>query len=281
MDKRIITQGRLERFAAALRREERSAGTVDKYLRDVGALALWLNGREVCAEAVAGWKERLLHLGYAPVTINSMLSAVNSFLRCMGWENCRARFLRIQRRVFRDTDRELGRGDYQRLLRAAERTGRRWLGLLLETICGTGIRVSEVRSVTVEAAKQGRANINLKGKIRTILLPGKLCRKLLKYAKKERISSGEIFLTKNGAGMSRQQIWREMKGLCAEAGVQERCVFPHNLRHLFATVFYRASRDIALLADLLGHSSINTTRLYLLTTGADHSRALERLGLIS
>ena len=281
MNRRIITQSELAGFSEMLRQEERSGGTSEKYMRDVRALALWLDGREVSASAVSAWKEQLLHAGYAPATINSMLSAVNSFLRCQGWNDCRTRFLRIQRRIFRSAERELTRDDYGRLLRAASGAGLGRLELLLETICATGIRVSEVRAITVEAARRGRAEIYLKGKIRTILLPGKLCRKLLKYTKKEKIASGEIFLTRGGAGMSRQQIWREMKRLCAAAGVAKSKVFPHNLRHLFATVFYRASRDIALLADLLGHSSINTTRLYLTTTGADHCRAMERLGLIS
>ena len=151
----------------------------------------------------------------------------------------------------------------------------------METICATGIRVSEVRYITVEAAKAGRAEISLKGKIRTILIPGKLCRKLLKYAQQQKIASGEIFLTGSGKSLSRTQIWAEMKGLCASAGVEPSKVFPHNLRHLFATAFYRACKDIVKLADVLGHSSIETTRLYLLTTGAEHQRQLERLGLVS
>ena len=155
------------------------------------------------------------------------------------------------------------------------------LALLMETICGTGIRVSEVRYVTVEAALAGRAEIALKGKIRTIMLPGKLCRKLLKYAKKRKIASGEIFLTRSGKSLSRRQIWAEMKAVCALAGVEPSKVFPHNLRHLFATTFYRACKDIVKLADMLGHSSVNTTRIYLITTGAEHARTLERLGLVS
>jgi site-specific recombinase XerD len=210
-----------------------------------------------------------------------MLSALNRFLRFLGREDCRIRFLRLQRRTFREQKREITREDYRRLLDAAGERGQKRLALLMETICSTGIRVSEVRWITLEAARQGRAEISLKGKIRTILLPTKLCRKLLKYAKERKIASGEIFLTGSGKSLSRRQIWREMKQLCALAGVEASKVFPHNLRHLFATVFYRACRDIVKLADVLGHSSVNTTRIYLLTTGAEHARQLEKLGLVT
>ena len=199
----------------------------------------------------------------------------------MGWEDCRAKFLKIQRRMFRDQSRELTRADYDRLITAAQGRGQARLALLMETICATGIRVSEVRYITVEAAKTGRAEITLKGKIRVILIPGKLCRKLLKYAKKNKTASGEIFLTGNGSRISRRQIWAEMKRLCKYAGVEPSRVFPHNLRHCFAVAFYRACKDIAKLADVLGHSSIETTRIYLLTSGAEHQRQLDRLGLVS
>ena len=263
-----------------LKEEERTAGTVDKYLRNVGLFAQWLDGRTITKELAAEWKGHLLARGYAPVTVNAMLSALNGFFRFAGWEECRVKFLRIQRRAFREQSRELKREEYTRLLETARAQGRERLELLLETIGGTGIRVSEVRYITVEAAKAGRAEISLKGKIRTILLPGKLCRKLLKYAKKQQTASGEIFLTGDGTGISRHQIWREMKRLCTAANVEPSKVFPHNLRHLFAATFYRATRDIVKLADVLGHSSINTTRIYLLTTGAEHARQLERLGLI-
>ena len=183
--------------------------------------------------------------------------------------------------MFREQSRELTRADYDRLITAAQARGRDRLALLMETICATGIRVSEVKYITVEAAKAGRAEIALKGKIRVILIPNKLCRKLLKYAKKNKTASGEIFLTRNGTPMSRRQIWAEMKGLCRAAGVAPSRVFPHNLRHLFAGAFYRATRDIVKLADVLGHSSIETTRIYLLTSGAEHQRQLDRLGLVS
>nr|WP_326184989.1 tyrosine-type recombinase/integrase [uncultured Oscillibacter sp.] len=281
MMERRLTAERIAAFEQYLRTEERATGTIEKYLRDVRAFALWLESREVTRETGTGWREHLLARGYAPVTINSMLAAVNALCRFAGWEDCRVRFLRIQRRMFRDSSRELTRAEYERLLDAAHGLGRERLALLMEAICATGIRVSEVRYITVRAAQQGRAEIALKGKIRTILLPGKLCRKLLKYARKKKIASGEVFLTGSGNSLSRRQIWAEMKWLCKYTGIEPTKVFPHNLRHLFARTFYRSCKDIARLADVLGHSSIETTRIYLVTTGAEYTRQLERLGLIS
>ena len=191
------------------------------------------------------------------------------------------KYLRVQRRLFRNRERELEKGEYLRLLETAESQGKRRLALLMETICATGIRVSEVRYITVEAVQMGRAEVSLKGKIRTILIPNKLCRKLQKYARQQKTVSGEIFLTRNGKGLTRRQIWAEMKALSGQAGVAATKVFPHNLRHLFARSFYRCSRDVAKLADVLGHSSIDTTRIYLISSGVEHARQLERLGLIS
>ena len=232
-------------------------------------------------ETAAGWKEHLLDRHYAPVTINSMLAAINAFFRFVGWEDCRVKFLKIQRRMFREASRELSREEYDRLLSTAHTLGRDRLALLMETICASGIRVSEVRYITVEAARQGQTEIALKGKIRTILLPDKLCRKLLKYARHKKIASGEIFRTESGKSLGRRQIWAEMKQLCKYAGVAPSKVFPHNLRHLFATTFYRACRDISRLADVLGHSSIETTRIYLLTTGSEQVKQMDQLGLVS
>ena len=268
-------------FERYLRTEERSSGTIEKYLRDVRAFAVWLNGRIVTKETAAGWKEHLLDRHYAPVTINSMLAAINAFFRFVGWEDCRVKFLKIQRRMFREASRELSREEYDRLLSTAHTLGRDRLALLMETICASGIRVSEVRYITVEAARQGQTEIALKGKIRTILLPDKLCRKLLKYARHKKIASGEIFRTESGKSLGRRQIWAEMKQLCKYAGVAPSKVFPHNLRHLFATTFYRACRAISRLADVLGHSSIETTRIYLLTTGSEQVKQMDQLGLVS
>lgn len=280
MLKHQMTQGQIAAFYAYLREEERAPGTIEKYLRDVGAFSAWLEGREVTKELAAGWKEHLLRTGRAPVTVNSMLAAINSFFRFAGWEDCRVRFLKIQRRMFRENSRELTKEEYDRLVAAAHGLGRERLALLMEAICGTGVRVSEVRYLTVEAARRGRAEITLKGKIRVILLPARLCRKLLQYARKNKIASGEIFLTGSGKSLSRRQIWAEMKRLCGHAGVEASKVFPHNLRHLFATAFYKVCKDVVKLADVLGHSSIETTRIYLLSTGAEHVRQLDRLGLV-
>ena len=281
MYNRILTPACIADYAASLQKEERAPATAEKYLRDILAFAAWLDGRPAARDAAARWRDSLLAEGLTPATVNAKLSAVNGLFRFLGWEDCRVKHLKIQHRAFRDPARELSLADYQRLLDAAQKRGQIRLALLLETICATGVRVSEVRFITVEAAKRRRADICLKGKIRTILLPGKLCRKLLKYAQKQKTASGEIFLTRGGNSLSRKQIWREMKGLCAAAGVEPTKVFPHNLRHLFAVTFYRATRDIVKLADVLGHSSVDTTRIYLITTGAEHARQLERLGLVS
>lgn len=294
-----------------LRREEYGEGTVKKYLRDIRAYARWEEeqrkrekgmaaaereaaGKEketdekvsvdrktgVDKELSVGWKSHLLEKGYAPVTVNAMLSALNGFLRFMGWEESRVKFLKVQRCLFRDKRRELTRREYERLIDEAVRQGDKRLALLIETICATGIRVSEVRHITVGAVKNRKAVISLKGKIRTILLTGKLCKKLQDYARKEKINAGEIFIMENGRGIGRRRIWGDMKKLCEKAGVEKSKVFPHNLRHLFARTYYRVSKDIVELADILGHSSIETTRIYLISTGEGHARRMERLRLI-
>lgn len=275
----IITNEKIENFVIWLQNEERSDGTVAKYRRDIMHLADYLGDRELTKETATDWKESLLSQDYNPVTVNSMLAVVNTYCRFAGL-SIKVRFLRIQRRLFRDNSRELKKGEYERLLQVAEDEGNERLALLMETIAGTGIRVSEVHYITVEAVEVRKAQIFLKGKIREILLPGKLCKKLMKYARKNKIASGEIFITKSGKGMSRKQIWAEMKAVSKKAGVEASKVFPHNLRHLFARVYYRITRDISKLADLLGHSSIETTRIYLLSTGEEHARQLEGLGLV-
>lgn len=280
METYLIVREMVEQFRCRLQEEEREPGTIEKYCRDVRAFARWLDGRAASKELTISWKEYLLGAGYVPATVNSMLVAVNRFLAFLGWDSFRVRTLRIQRKMFRCQEWELTREEYGRLVETACRLGRRRLALLLETICATGIRVSEVRYITVEAAHSGRAVVSLKGKIRTILLPNKLCRKLQKYAGKQKTASGEIFLTRSGRGLSRRQIWAEMKSLCRQAGVAPSKVFPHNLRHLFARTFYKACRDVVQLADVLGHASVETTRIYLVSTGAEHARRMERLGLI-
>lgn len=276
-----IREKLLTQYARHLCGEERSGGTVEKYLRDIRTFSGWLGCRTVDKEAVSEWKEHLQADHYAPATINSMLSSVNGFFAFLGWEDCRVKLLRIQQKMFRDQARSLSRRDYERLVNTALACGRIRLALLMETVCATGIRVSELCYITVEAVRLGKVDIYMKGKVRTIMLPRKLCRKLQKYANSKKIVSGEIFLTRNGKGLSRKQIWAEMKSICKRAGVEASKVFPHNLRHLFATVFYKSCKDIEKLADLLGHTSIQTTRIYLLTPGAEHARQLDRLGLVS
>ncbi len=281
MKGQTITQRQLAAFARQLRQEERGEGTVENYLRHVGAFARWLGGRPLEKELAAAWKESLVSRGYRPGTVNTMVVSLNRFLDFAGLPGCKVKTLRVQRRVFREEDRELTREEYRRLLGAARASGRGRLALLMETICSTGIRVSEVRYITVEALRSGRMEISLKGKIRTVMFPRKLRQKLWGYCKKKKAASGQVFLTRNGASLSRKQIWAEMKSLCALARVAPSKVFPHNLRHLFARAFYKACRDVVRLADVLGHSSIETTRIYLLSTGAEHARTLELLRLVS
>ena len=281
MDDRRISRDQIEGFARMLRGEELRESTIENYLRHVSALRAWMGDEPVTKERVAAWKESLIDGGRCPGTVNSMLVSANRFLAFLGWGDCQVKALRVQRQLFRENQRELTRGEFDRLIAAARAAGRERLLLLMETICSTGIRVSEVKYITVEALRCGKAEIALKGKIRTVLLPGKLCRKLLKYCKKRKAVSGEVFLTKNGSSLSRKQIWAEMKSLCGLAGVAPSKVFPHNLRHLFARAFFKACRDVAQLADVLGHSSMETTRIYLISTGAEHARTLEQLRLVS
>lgn len=276
-----LTEEKIKHYRDWLIQEERASATVEKYQHDVNTFAVWLQGRPVSKELTAAWKASLIEQGLSPSTINSKLAALHSFFSFMGWPECRVRFLRIQRQVFRSREKELTRAEYTRLLTAAGRQHKPQLALLIETICATGIRVSEVRYITAEAVQQGYAQISLKGKIRTILLPGKLCRKLEKLAKGHRIQSGPLFLGVNGTPLSRCVIWAQMKRLCKAAGVEPGKVFPHNLRHLFARTYYKVCKDIVQLADVLGHSSIETTRIYLVSTGEEHARHLERLGLVS
>ena len=283
MENRSITKNRLCAFAAFLQKEEKSPATVEKYLREAQRFAAWLaaHGATVNKEAVTAYKEELLNKGFCPATVNGKLTALDRLFGFLGWEGCKVKHLKVQRRLFREPGKELTREEYERLVNAARTTGKARLALLLEAICATGIRVSEVRYLTVEAARMGKAEIMLKGKIRTILLPNKLCHKLLKYAKKQNTAAGEVFVTRSGKSLSRKQIWAEMKALCKKAGVTPTKVFPHNLRHLFARIFYKACKDVAKLADVLGHSSIETTRIYLISTGAEHAKMLEKLRLVS
>lgn len=277
---RFITKQTMDRFYEYLIEEERNSGTIEKYIRDVRLLQSWLRSAPVTKENASRWKQELLQSGRAPSTVNSMLAAANTYFRFMGWDEFKLKSIRLQRRFFRENERELTKAEYQLLMETAKKRGDERLALLMETICATGIRVSEVPYITTDAIKKGRARISMKGKLRTILIPAQLCRKLRKYATKHRIGRGEIFLTKNGTRLERKQIWAQMKALCKYAGIERNKVFPHNLRHLFARCFYRISHDISSLADVLGHSSIETTRIYLISTESEHIKKIAHLGLV-
>ena len=278
MEERILTEECVKGFSEYLYREEKSRATREKYLRDVERFRLFLGGAHVTREAVFGWKEFLVERGYAPRSINSMLASVNSLLSFLGWQACRAKNLRLQRQTYCAEEKELTRAEYLRLLNAAK--GRPRLQLALQTICATGIRVSELRCFTVEAVRRGEIRIACKGKTRAILIPGTLRSKLLAYARERKITAGVVFSGNDGKAWNRSSIWRQMKALCRAARVNPSKVFPHNLRKLFARTFYAARKDIAGLADILGHSSINTTRIYIMSTGKEHRRQLERLELL-
>lgn len=278
MKQRYLEAEQMRMFEIELRQEEKSEATVEKYLRDVGAFCRFVRNEEVTKAMVMAWKKELAEHGYAVRSVNSMLASVNSFLAFLGWQDCRVKSLRMQRQTYSSEERELTKAEYLRLLAAAQK--KEQLNLALQTICGTGIRVSELKYFTVEAVRSGQIIVSCKNKTRTILVPGKLKKLLLNYAKQRNIRAGEIFLSQNGKPLDRSIIWRQMKRLCKSAGVKETKVFPHNLRKLFARTFYSIEKDIAKLADILGHSSINTTRIYIMTTGTEHRRKIERLGLV-
>lgn len=275
-----LTQREFDQFEDYLRHDEREESTIEAYLRSLTRFAEWADGRAVTKELAMEWKTALAEAGYRPISVNAMLAAVNKFFTCMGREDCKVKYLKLQRQMFRKSEKDLSKEEYQRLVQAAHEKGDLRMELILETICATGIRVGELKYITVEAVRAGVAEIALKGKIRTILLPHRLCRKLQKYAKQQKIASGKIFLTQDGLPVSRQSIWTRMKALCEAAGVERSKVFPHNLRSLFARSFYGSCHDVVRLADVLGHSSIETTRIYLMSTGKEYLRQLDKLGLV-
>ena len=260
--------------------EERAPGTREKYLRDIRQFAAWLDGRTVTKELAVAWKEYLLSQQYALSTINGVLAALNGLFCFFGWNECRVKPLKRQRSVFRSGERELTRGEYLRLLDTAKRAGNERLYLVMETLSSTGMRVSELRFITVETLERGFAAVDCKGKQRTVLLTKRLRRTLKEYCLRRGIRSGAVFVTRTGRPLDRSNIWREMQALCERAGVDASKVFPHNLRHLFAVLFYNEEKDIAKLADLLGHASIETTRIYIMESSAVHAQRLERLGLV-
>ena len=275
-----LTQREFDQLEDYLRHDEREESTIEAYLRSLTRFAEWADGRAVTKELAMEWKTALSESGYRPISVNAMLAAVNKFFTCMGREDCKVKYLKLQRQMFRKSEKDLSKEEYQRLVQAAHEKGDLRMELILETICATGIRVGELKYITVEAVRAGVAEIALKGKIRTILLPHRLCRKLQKYAKQQKIASGKLFLTQDGLPVSRQSIWTRMKALCEAAGVERSKVFPHNLRSLFARSFYGSCHDVVRLADVLGHSSIETTRIYLMSTGKEYLRQLDKLGLV-
>ena len=274
-----ITKELIKNFRRYLIEEEKAAATVEKYIRDINVFADWLGEKELDKETVLIYKENLTQ-NYAPASVNSVLSSLNSFFTFNEWYNLRVKNLKIQKQTFANKDNELTKEEYERLLTAAKSKGNEQLYFLMQTICSTGIRVSELCYITVESLKAQKAQINLKGKMRVVLLPKELCKMLLKYSKEQKVTSGSVFVSRNGKPLDRSNIWKMMKALCESAGVARAKVFTHNLRHLFARTFYSLQKDIVRLADILGHSSVNTTRIYTMETGETHRRQIQKLGLL-
>ena len=274
-----ITRELIEKFKHYLIEEEKSSATLEKYMRDVTVFFAWLAGSELDKLTVLRYKEHLT-MNYAPASVNSVLSSLNSFFEYNEWHGLKVKMLKIQKQIFAERSKELSKSEYERLLSAAKDKKNERLYYLMQTICASGIRVSELSAITIEAVKARRANINCKGKMRVVILPKDLCKLLSEYAKGQKITSGPIFVTRTGKPLDRSTIWKMMKALCESAGVDRDKVFPHNLRHLFARTYYSIQKDIVRLADILGHSSINTTRIYTMETGDVHRRQIQKLGLL-
>ena len=277
--KRILDPKQMQEFEFYLRNEERSVATIEKYMRDVRFFASFVCDAEIDKQKVLDYKGKLGET-YAVSSANSMIAAMNCFLRFCGWHDLCVKQFKMQRQVYCSEEKELTRAEYVRLLEAANAKHNERLNLIIQTICGTGIRVSELQYITVEALHNGEAIVNCKGKNRRVFIVPELKKKLLRYVKEQGISAGTVFVTRGGKPVSRNSIWKDMKALCEQANVSPSKVFPHNLRHLFARTFYGIEKDIAKLADILGHASINTTRIYIVTTGAEHKRKMEHMRLI-
>lgn len=279
--RRVITEQILDEFQVALYQEEKSGATRKKYLCDLKKLAEYLNGREVSKENLIQYKEYLEKSGkYQISSINSFLVAANRFCQWIGWNDAVVKTVRLQKEVFCPEEKYLTMEEYKRLIKTAQNSGKKRIGLIIQTIGSTGIRISELQYITVETLQTGIIEIHCKGKVRKILLPGKLCKILKRYVRERRITTGAVFQTSTGKPMDRSNIWREMKSLCDQAGVDQEKVFPHNLRHLFARCFYRVKKDIAKLADVLGHSNMETTRIYMKSTGMEHQRQLDAMNMV-
>lgn len=276
---KTITNEIIKEFELYLYEEERSDNTIEKYMRDIRFFREWLQGGFIDKSVVIEYKKELCKR-YAVKSINSMLSSLNAFFVFMGWHDFKIKTLKIQRQIFADKSKELSKSEYERLLFAAKDKKNERLYYLIQTIASTGLRVSEIKYVTCEAVRQGQAVINCKGKIRQIFLPKKLCQMLKQYTKSRNIKSGSVFITRSGKPLDRCAIWKMLKDLCESAGVSKDKVFPHNFRHLFARTFYSLQKDIVRLADILGHSSVETTRLYTMESGTEHIKQLQKLGLL-
>ena len=274
-----ITDEQIRKFKKYLIDEERSDATIEKYTRDITAFMHWMGEGDLDKSLVLRYKKEIIEK-YAPASVNSMLSSINSFFAYMEWYELRVKALRVQKQIFANKEKELTKSEYKRLLFAAKQKKNQRLYYLMQTICATGIRVSELKAITVEAVESGQATINLKGKTRVVLLPDTLCKMLEGYIKDRNIKSGSVFVSKNGKPLDRSNIWSDMKKLCESAGVPQEKVFPHNLRHLFARTYYSIQKDIVRLADILGHSSVNTTRIYTMETGENHREQIGKLGLL-
>lgn len=275
----VVTNESIKRFKAYLYEEEKSENTIKKYIRDVRAFCGWLGEAAADKAKVLEYKHGLCE-SYAPKSVNSMLSSLNAFFEFTERHDLKVKILKIQRQIFADRSKELTKSEYERLLTAAEERKNERLYYLMQTIASTGLRVSEIKYVTVDAVKNGQAVIRCKGKIRQVFLPKKLCKMLKGYIKSQKIKSGAVFVTKSGRTLDRCAIWKMMKKLCESAGVAKEKVFPHNFRHLFARTYYSLQKDIVRLADILGHSSINTTRIYTLECGEVHRMQIQKLGLL-
>lgn len=270
---------KINTFRDFLIEEEKSDATVEKYVRDVLAFIAWSEDRELTKTIVLDYKKHLVET-YAPASVNSMLSSINAYFEFIERLDLKVKNIKIQKQMFSDKEKELSKEEYERLLNAAKRSQNEKLCLLMQTLCGCGLRVSELKFITTEAVKKRTATINCKGKLRMVIIPEKLCRMLFKYIKENNIKSGSVFVTRTGRPLDRSNIWRLMRSLCESAGVSKDKVFPHNLRHLFARTFYSIEKDVVRLADILGHSSINTTRIYTMETGEKHRRLVQKIGLL-
>ena len=277
---RILTESNILSFEQNMISEEKGNVTIEKYVRDIKLFYNFADGRLVTKEIVIEYKKNLIEKGYSTRSVNSMLASINSLFSFLGWFDCRVKSLKIQQEIFRPEEKELSKSEYIKLVKVAQKKHNERLCLILQTICGTGIRVSELQYITVEAVQKGSTKVSCKAKNRSIFIVKELRKKLLKYAKSKGITSGKIFITRSGKAVDRVTIWREMKKLCREAEVNPSKVFPHNLRHLFARAFYALEKDVAKLADILGHSNINTTRIYIISTGIEHCKRMEAMRLI-